>query len=113
MGLEGLCEMWQLQQRWEYPFSLECYMDEIERCFTGDSVNAIIHELQSVKEDKENRFNNSSYNWAQRTLEKIRQNCPLSVKVAYEAIKRGSKMSLENCLKMESILAQNFLTCPD
>lgn len=104
LDLEGLCEMWQLQDRYESPFTLESYMGAIERCFMHDSVDGIIHALENEKEEPE---------WARTTLVKIRKNSPFSVKVTHEALKRGAGRSIENCLKMEYILAQRFLSTPD
>lgn len=76
-------------------FSLSPILDQIDYCFSGDTVEEIIKRLQ---------FDNGK--WAQEALQSLSYNSPMSLKVTLEALKRGSKMTLRECLNMEYSMSQ-------
>lgn len=73
----------------------------IEECFSKPSVLEIINALSQHT----NPF-------AAACLSLLRSRSPTSVCVAFEELKRGSQLSLADCLKMEFTLSQAFLVSP-
>lgn len=66
------------------------------QCFTARSVEAIIQRLQEfIAEGKDD------VDFAKEALERLMRMCPTSVKISYEAQRRGKGMSLEESLCME------------
>lgn len=47
--------------------------------------------------------------WGQKILKNTNKLCPLSMKIAFEQVKRGKNMSLEEVFKMEYRLSMNFM----
>ncbi|SPQ95113.1 unnamed protein product (mitochondrion) [Plasmodiophora brassicae] len=74
----------------------------IDQCFSKSSVEAIIDELKST-----------GTQFGQAVVDKLEQMCPLSLKVAFKAIRAGKHLSLEQCFQMEYRLARHFLDSPD
>ncbi|XP_076759243.1 3-hydroxyisobutyryl-CoA hydrolase isoform X2 [Xylocopa sonorina] len=75
-------------------FSLEPYMNKIDKYFSASCMEEIIGRL---------REDNSE--WAKKTLQMLSQVSPTSLKVTMSAIQRGSTLNLADCLKMEYRLA--------
>lgn len=84
----------------ETDFSLEPYMDAMARCFGKGSVEEIMSALEEEKEHPE---------WAQKTIKTLQRMSPTSLKVTFEQVRRGEKLNLADCLKMEFRLSQNFM----
>jgi len=74
-----------------HKFSLAEHMDEINRLFSGDSVEDIVSKLEESESDI-----------AKRALKSILSASPTSIKVAFEQLRRGAQMSsLGEVLSME------------
>lgn len=67
------------------------HLELINRCFTANSVEDI---LINLSREKQNAF-------ARKTLEKIQRNCPMSLKVTFEMIRRNKGKSLKDALRLE------------
>mmetsp|Transcript_30727 Transcript_30727/g.30386 ORF Transcript_30727/g.30386 Transcript_30727/m.30386 type:complete len:325 (+) Transcript_30727:114-1088(+) len=68
-------------------------------CFNNYiGIEAIMYRLQEI---------NSS--WSIKILKKLQDSCPLSLRIAYEAFRRGKTLNYEQCLKMEYNLAVQML----
>lgn len=75
----------------------------------GDLIEALFRD-----EDHESiisRAEKSKHPFFIEMANKMKRNSPLSMKIIHESLKRGSQMSLDDCLKMEYTLAQNFMVC--
>ncbi|CAG9322103.1 unnamed protein product [Blepharisma stoltei] len=55
------------------------------------------------------RLRQTNSSWSLKTLKKLEDLCPLSLRIAHEAFKRGKQLSYERCLKMEFNLAAQML----
>lgn len=76
-------------------FSLKPFLDKIDKCFSGDSVEQIFANLE--KDGSE---------WSQKTLDTLKKMSPTSLKITKKAIDEGESKSLQECLVMEYRLAQ-------
>ncbi|XP_030369437.1 3-hydroxyisobutyryl-CoA hydrolase, mitochondrial isoform X2 [Scaptodrosophila lebanonensis] len=86
----------------EKPFSLQPFLDQINKNFTADSVEGIIENLKSDGSD-----------WAKKTLETLCKMSPTSMKITYRQLELGSQQSLPQCLIMEYRLAVRHLERSD
>ena len=68
---------------------------EIDRCFAGDSVEEILSALEADGSD-----------WAERTLAQLSGRSPSSLKITFEAYRRGAKMDFDDVMVMEYRLSQ-------
>lgn len=66
-------------------------------CFTAESVEAIVSKLERISASGPA----NTLKLAEDALKKIKSGCPNSVKVTFEAQKRGAEMSFNDCLRME------------
>ncbi|KAK3853219.1 hypothetical protein Pcinc_040226 [Petrolisthes cinctipes] len=73
------------------PFCLQSVLPQIEACFSGQSVEEIITNLE--KDGSE---------WAKKQLMTIARMSPTSLKVTHEMITRGANLTLQECLTMEN-----------
>jgi enoyl-CoA hydratase/carnithine racemase len=73
---------------------LEHLRAAIDRHFEPDSVEAIIASL-AAEDDPAYR------DWASRTREALSKKSPMLLKVTLEQLKRGAKLSLADCFRME------------
>lgn len=75
----------------------------------GDHIDALFkdEDFESIIK----RAENSKHPFFVDMANKMKRNSPLSMKIIHESLKRGSKMNLDDCLKMEYVLAQNFMVC--
>ncbi len=80
----------------------QAQLDSIERCFTQDSVEAIVAKL---KED--------SHPWSTETYTLMQQLSPLSLKVTFRQMQQASQLSLKECLAMDEILVKHFMQGSD
>ncbi|XP_044732063.1 3-hydroxyisobutyryl-CoA hydrolase, mitochondrial-like [Chrysoperla carnea] len=83
-------------------FSLVPILEQIDHCFSGNTIEEIMKRLS---EDPST--------WAQESLKEMKYNSPMSLKVTLEALKRGRKMSLRDCLNMEYNMAQMAISHKD
>jgi enoyl-CoA hydratase len=77
----------------EYPgkSTLAEHRDLIDRCFSANSVEEILRNLSHHAHNP----------LAKSALEKIQKNCPMSVKVTFELMRRNRGKSLEEALRLE------------
>lgn len=67
------------------------HLQELKQCFViNSSVEFVLQNLNKIASV-----------WTLKALEKIQTMCPLSIRIAYEAFKRGRHMSYKDCLAME------------
>lgn len=76
---------------------LEENVEKIHYFFSKDSMESIWNALKEEKSP-----------FAQDTLEEMKMNSPLSMKVTFEQTKRAEKKSLVECYDMDSIMAGHF-----
>ncbi|KAL2730378.1 hypothetical protein V1477_016189 [Vespula maculifrons] len=87
--IEGVLNKYQLQHLMN-EFSLSPYIHKIEKCFSSSSVEEII-----------NKLNEDGSEWAKKIVQTLLKMSPTSLKVTKQCIEKGSKLTLEECLKME------------
>ncbi|XP_065577818.1 3-hydroxyisobutyryl-CoA hydrolase, mitochondrial-like isoform X2 [Artemia franciscana] len=83
-------------------FSLKRYQSQIKEHFCLSSVEEIIQSLEG-----------DSSEWAQHTKGTMLKMSPTSLKITFEALKRGKTLSLEDCFSMEYRLSQHCMLAPD
>lgn len=76
----------------------------IDRCFGYHTVEEIIQALEREEEQKE---------WAQKTLETLRQRSPTSLKVTLRQLRLGKKWGIAETFQREYQLASRFMRHPD
>lgn len=76
---------------------LQGLRDSIDRCFAGDSVDAIIAALRSEGDE-----------WADKTLAVLTTKSPTSLKVAFRQIREGASLDFADAMRLEYRLAQRF-----
>ena len=74
----------------------------LDRCFAGDSLEAIIAALEGEGGD-----------WAGETLASLAAKSPTSLKVTHRQLRRGATLSFSQALTMEFRLSQRFCAAPD
>jgi enoyl-CoA hydratase len=74
----------------------------IDRCFSGDTVEAIVAALE-----KEGGA------WADQVRATLLQKAPLSLKVTLRELREAAHMSFEDCMVMEYRLVQSFMADRD
>jgi enoyl-CoA hydratase len=78
------------------------YRQEIDRCFSADTVEEIL-----------TRLNEQNTDWHQETIRTLHQKSPTSLKVTLRQLQKGRQLDLCACLQMEYGLAIQFLENPD
>ena len=84
------------------PGPIAALRPRIDRLFAGDSVQAILAALDAEGDE-----------WAARTAKTIRTKSPTSLAVAFEQLRRGGALSLEEALTFEYRLSQAFMAHGD
>ena len=74
----------------------------IDRCFAGDSLEAIIAAIEGEGGD-----------WAGETLASLAAKSPTSLKVTHRQLRRGASLSFGQAMTMEFRLSQRFCAEPD
>ena len=74
----------------------------IDRCFSAGSLDGVFANLEAERTD-----------WAAETLRTLGIKSPTSLAVTFEALRRGSEMTLEEALSMEYRLSQRFVASND
>ena len=80
----------------------------LDKAFSKDTVEEIIETLETLSGDQAPEIGT----WAQKTLEVLQLRSPTSLKIALEANKRGSKMTLSEALQMEMNIATALCVSP-
>lgn len=80
------------------PAPLARNREAVDRCFAGDSVEAIMAALREEGGD-----------WAARTLEALETKSPLALKVALRQLRKGRALDFEGCMAMEYRLSQRVV----
>lgn len=75
-------------------FSLGPYLDKINKCFSGSTVEEIYSSLEK-----------DGSKWAQDTIVLLNKMSPTSLKVSLKELEMGKSMNLHDCLKMEYRIA--------
>ena len=85
------------------PFSLSPHQDQIDSCFSRDSVEGILQALEE-----------SSSEWATQQLSTLAKMSPTSLRITHHELVQGSRMaSLEDCLRMEYRMSQGCMAGTD
>ena len=84
------------------PSNLLEMQEQIDKHFSGDSVEEIVASLESAS--------GTGANWARETAQTIARNSPLSLKVAFRQVRHSGQLSLEEALQLEGRIACIFLT---
>ena len=80
----------------------------IDKVFNAPSVEAIVDRL-----NKQRLGEGDEAQWASKTLEGLLSKSPLSLKVAFEQIKRGKDLSMADCMRMEYRILRRILPRTD
>ena len=80
------------------PAPLAPHGEAIERCFSGDSVAAIVEALEGEGSD-----------WAGQTLDTLAAKAPFSLEVTFRALRAGRALSAKDCLIAEHRLSARML----
>lgn len=88
---------------------MQSLLDAVQELFTLPSVSEIIENLKRVAACQSHRFSH----FAKDALQMMLAACPMSMAVAYEALKRGAAKSLDDCLKMEFRLTARLIRRSD
>lgn len=83
-------------------FALKPVMGKMNTAFEADSVEKIMENLQKEGSD-----------WSRKQLETMQKMSPISLKIAFQQLKRGSKLTLQEALTMEYRLSQRFMADND
>lgn len=86
----------------QVPFSLDPYLEKINKYFSLPTMEAIVEALEQDGSD-----------WAKNTVETLRQMSPTSLKVTLKELNLGKNLDLHECLRMEYRLAVNCLANKD
>ncbi|KAL2152459.1 hypothetical protein VTH82DRAFT_5643 [Thermothelomyces myriococcoides] len=78
----------------------------IDRCFSHDSVDAILRALENEKSP-------ATRKWAQETLEALHQRSPTAVHVALRQMRIGGKWSIRDTFIREYAMASKFMATHD
>lgn len=84
------------------PASMADNRSAIDRCFSGDSLAAIILALQGEESV-----------WARETLAALAAKSPTSLTVAHRQLRRGAELSFAEAMALEFRLALRFCKQPD
>lgn len=75
----------------------------IDSCFKFDTVQEIIDALA---------VESKTSDWAKKQLEILKSVSPTSLKVTLAHVRKGSKMGIADCFKMEYRMVAQFLVTP-
>lgn len=99
------------------PFDLKGIKRQaIDHCFAQNTVEAILEQLEAVKDGHLFNEDPTLKAWAVETIDLIRIRSPSSCKITLMALREGRKMSIDECFAMEMRLAAtccDFKTHPD
>jgi len=99
------------------PFDLKGIKRQaIDHCFAQSTVEAILEQLEAVKDGHLFNEDPALKAWAVETIDLIRIRSPSSCKITLMALREGKKLSIDDCFAMEMRLAAtccDFQTHPD
>ena len=75
---------------------------QIDRCFDGDSVEQVLANLRA-----------EGSAWGTKQVETILRRSPTALKVAFEQVRRGAALDLDQALVLEFRISQEFMRNPD
>jgi enoyl-CoA hydratase len=81
---------------------LAAHRAAIDRCFAGDSIEAILAALARERSD-----------WASATRDTISQKSPTSLRVTVRQLRMGARLDFEDCMRLEFRLVQRFMAGGD
>ncbi len=81
---------------------LGAHREEVERCFSGDSVEGILAALDGEGGE-----------WPRATATTIRTKSPTSLKIAFRELREGKTLSFDDCMRMEFRIASRILAGHD
>jgi enoyl-CoA hydratase len=84
------------------PFSLALQRAAIDHCFGADSMNEIVHRLETTGDA-----------WATQTLATLRTVSPSALCWTLEALRRGANLTLPQCQTAELALTRTTMRHPD
>jgi len=100
--LEAVLDSYTKCAAFQEPFSLAPHLATIERCFASDSVPEILSSLDADGSE-----------FASKIHATLLAMSPTSLVVSAEQQRRGARLSLADCLRMEVRLADRFLADAD
>jgi enoyl-CoA hydratase/carnithine racemase len=74
----------------------------IDRCFAGDSVEAVMSALETEGSE-----------WARNTAAALRQKSPTALKVTFRQLRQGAALDFESAMMIEYRLARHFMAGHD
>lgn len=86
----------------EGPTVLDEHARRIDRCFAGDSVEAVLDALAA-----------DGGEWAAAQRETILTKSPSSTRIAFRQLRKGAGMEFKDCMRLEYRLARWCMTHPD
>ncbi len=78
--------------------SIDPHREAIDRCFAGDSVEAMLGRLESEGGE-----------WASRMRDKLSRMSPSALKIAVRQLRAGRELGFEDCMVMEYRLSQHVV----
>lgn len=84
------------------PAGLQADAAAIDRCFSADTVEAIL-----------GRLSEEEGGWAQAARDVIERNSPTSLKVTLQQLRHGGSMTYDSCVTMEYRMVQRFMAGHD
>ena len=84
------------------PSELQQYQNEIDNCFSKETIEDILIGLQKTKNP-----------WCEEVVATLQTRSPTSLKVTLAALQRGSNMEFDDCMRMEYRMTQHFMQQPD
>lgn len=88
----------QCETDYKKEFVLKSVMGKMNTVFDADSIEGIMDSLEKEGSD-----------WSKKQYDTLSKLSPTSLKVAFQQLKRGANLTLQDCLKMEYRLSQRFL----
>jgi enoyl-CoA hydratase len=78
--------------------ALLAHQDEIDFCFSKNSIEDIIIALENYSSD-----------WCKEVAQQLKIKSPTSLKVTFKQLQLGAKLDFDACIEMESLLASHFI----
>ena len=88
------------------PAPLAALRADIDHCFAGDDIDAILDRLENACSAK-----NSA--WGKETAATIRAKAPLATMVALRQLRTGARLDFDACMQLEYRLVNRFMAAGD
>lgn len=79
-------------------FSLAPHIDAINECFGAESLEEVFEALKA-----------DGTAWSQQTLHTLHRMSPASLKITFRELREGTRLTMEECLRMEYRISQRFM----